>query len=159
MDKKQTLNEIMRVYDENEKLKREIEQYKIANAAINGVGDLAVLDPMAGITAMCISLGKKEMWDKVIDNYDLKNHSVVISRENKEFLTFEQWVGTLSYDIMRSSSYYREYQFILDSLKSYSFKDITRFFTEQLREVYDKMVTDTKMQWARDAIGSSGSES
>jgi len=58
MDKNQLISTILDLCDENEKLKYKLKQQEISRAA-NDVGELSLVDNMAGMTSICINIGKK----------------------------------------------------------------------------------------------------
>ena len=66
------------------------------------------------------------------------------------FLTYDQWIKTLNFRIFEDS-HDKETQFYLDCIKQYSMNDIIEFFSPELHEVYDALVTSKKMALVREA--------
>ena len=169
MDKKQVINELIRIYDENAELSREVQKYKNASAANRGVGELGTTDPMASITVLCIDAGRKAIWNSIIDKYHLGmdyegkydygrcSYKVYVKSDREEggyaIITFDQWIKTLDYRILETDSYSgsssRDYY--LKAIKAYSLNELIEFFSPELREVYDGLVNSFKMKIAREA--------
>lgn len=169
MDKRTMINELIRLYDENAELKNKLKGYEVARAVQRGVGDLGAADGLAPITVMCIDAGRKALWNKVIDKYNLGrnyNDEYVYDRGNfpvyvrgaadengKQsyvFLTYEQWIKTLNFKIFEDSTD-KETMFYLDCIKQYSMNELIEFFSQELHEVYDSLVNSKKMALVREA--------
>lgn len=141
---KKLLNEVLSLIDENEELKRKLENNNIAIAATQGIGELAVADQMAGLTAVCIDYGKQELFSHLFSTWRISDHEASkIVNDKFEEIPFDEWLDTLSYDVFTSSSdgYLRKL------VSAYSFNELVQFFRDQFREYYQKDVDNRRMKW------------
>src|SRR5574344_1548658 len=132
MNKTQMMNEIMRVYDENDELKRQLQQAKEGKVPLaNSENRNAQMDDKI------ISIGRKMAYEDIFyNNWNLPSVEVKDDDGKMNFLTFDQWVKETDSDCIRS-----EYKYLLDTMTLNSIKD---YFKAELKESYDKLVTDAK---------------
>lgn len=132
MNKTQMMNEIMRVYDENDELKRQLQQAKEGKVPLaNSENRNAQMDDKI------ISIGRKMAYEDIFyTNWNLPSVEVKSDDGKMNFLTFDQWVKETDSDCIRS-----EYRYLLDTMTLNSIKD---YFKAELKESYDKLVADAK---------------
>ena len=135
MNKKQLINEIMDLCDENENLKRKIKSYEEANGrTIEEAEKETYIDKLN-------KKAKKLLFEHCTYRWSMP--SVLIKEESNEFnfLTYEQWSKTLNIKSVFSGSD--------ELLYNLSGKEIKEYFKDQLKEEYDEKLNDEKMKIVR----------
>lgn len=143
MAKRVVINEILDLYDENERLKNELSRYKeIHPVECAGIDSD---DTKAKIFKDLEATAKSCLLDKVFYYYPLKYSKIEVKEDDEEinFLTFEQWIKSLKNEdrILNSS-----YQYLLDNL---TLKEIFEYFKPALEDYFNKRVNDKKMEILR----------
>lgn len=132
MNKTQMMNEIMRVYDENDELKRQLQQAK--------EGKIPLANPESRNAQMddkIISIGRKMAYEQIFYNsWNLPSVEVKDDGGKMNFITFDQWVKGVDADCINSN-----YKYILDTMTLNSIKD---YFKTELKESYDKLINEAK---------------
>lgn len=132
MEKKiELINEIIRVYDENEKLKRELGQANPKETKLKEENNKYI---------SLINMGRKRLFDEIF-YYDWNFPNVLVdpTHKNLVFLDFNQWVTTISLDVVNKKylSYYS-----LEQLKDYFRKELEEKFNtlkeEKIEESKEK---------------------
>ena len=135
MNKKQLINEIIDLCDENENLKRKIKSYEEANGmTIEEAEKETYIDKLN-------KKAKKLLFENYIYRWSMP--SVLVKEENEEFnfLTYEQWSKALNIKSVFDRS---------DELLYYlSGKEIKDYFKDQLKEAYDEILNNKKMEIVR----------
>lgn len=140
MAKRVVINEILDLYDENERLKNELSRYKeIECAKIDSDGTKAkIFNDLEALAKSCLL-------NKVFYYYPLEYSKIEVKEDDGElnFLTFEQWIKSLKNEshILNSS-----YQYLLDNL---TLKEIFEYFKPALEDYFNKRVNDKKMEILR----------
>ncbi len=130
MNKTQMMNEIMRVYDENEDLKRQLQQAKEGKVPLeNAENRNAQMDDNI------ISIGRKMAYASIFyKGWNLPSVKVRDDQNKMNFITFDQWEKSIDTSVINSS-----YQYLLNTMTLNSIKD---YFKAELKESYDKLVAD-----------------
>lgn len=132
MNKTQMMNEIMRVYDENDELKRQLQQAK--------EGKVPLANPENRNVQMddkIISIGRKMAYGDIFyKGWNLPSVEVRDDQNKMNFITFDQWEKSIDTSVINSS-----YQYLLNTMTLNSIKD---YFKAELKESYDKLVADAK---------------
>lgn len=121
MEKKiELINEIIRVYDENETLKRELEK--------TGSKEL-ILKEENNQYDILNSEGRKKLFNEVF--YSWSFPTVLVDEESKDlvFLNFEQWIGVININVINRKEY----------LSHYSLEQLKDYFRKELEELYNKL--------------------
>lgn len=143
MAKRVVINEILDLYDENERLKNELARYKETNPIICAKVDLD--NTKANIFKDLESKAKSCLIDKVFYYYPLEYSNIEVKENDNEinFLTFEQWIKSLKNEnrILNSN-----YQYLLDSL---TLKEIFEYFKPALEDYFNNRVNNRKMEILR----------
>lgn len=132
MNKKQMMNEVMRVYDENDKLKRQLQQAKEGKVPLgNSENRNAQMDDKI------ISIGRKMAYGDIFyKGWNLSSVEVRDDQNKMNFITFDQWEKSIDTSVINSS-----YQYLLNTMTLNSIKD---YFKAELKESYDKLVADAR---------------
>ena len=142
MQKKQVLNEIMDVYDENERLKNELKRFTEINPKkCEGIAEENI---KAKLFKDLESKAKCLLLEKVFYYYNLKYSNIEVREDGGEinFLTFEQWFKDRNESDLISS----DYRYLLDEL---TIKEIKNYFKDALEIYFNKRVNDKKMEILR----------
>ena len=136
MNKKQMINEIIELYDENEALKAKVselsapKEYKKVEAVIPN--PIIELDKKA----------KKLLFNEIFYSwYSFDNETIEVTEDGGEFnfLSYEQWIKKIGIISKLNSSY----RYLLDTI---SVNEIKQYFDEEFKEYYQKKVNDKKME-------------
>lgn len=140
MNKKQLINEIMDLCDENENLKNKLNSYEAKNEPVK-----------TSITEKTEKEIEIEKLNKKAKNllfneciYDWHFPSVAVKEDSGEFnfLSLEQWVKAIDLsDILTSN-----YKYLFDF---FTHTEIKEFFKDELKDKYEKMVNKKKMEIVR----------
>lgn len=136
MNKKQMLNEIIDLYDENERLKDKL----------NNLFDKSNLNENDSTTEID-NLNKKAkelLFKEIFSSWRLDSNKVEVEEDSGEFnfLTFDQWYKKINtYDTLTTN-----YEYLCNELTGNQIKD---YFYTQLREYFEKKVNDKKMEIVR----------
>lgn len=143
MAKRNVINEILDLYDENERLRNELARYKEINPVV-----CASIDEENTKTKIFKDLETKAkscLLEEVFYYYPLQYSRIEVKEDDGEinFLTFEQWIKSLKNEsnILNSS-----YRYLLDSL---TLKEIFEYFKTSLEDYFNKRVNDKKMEILR----------
>ena len=123
MEKKiETINELIRVYDENEKLKRELEKLNAGESTPK-----EEINPYLSL----IDMGRKKIFGEVFYN-NWNYPSVLVDLESKQlvFLEFEQWLAMVRTNVINVTNR-------TDYLNCYSLEQLKDYFREELEEVFN----------------------
>lgn len=142
MNKKQLINEIMDLCDENEALKNKLKKYE--TPVMNSEKKEEVKSETEKEKAIK-ELDKKAK-DKLFYSmiYDWYMPKVEVKEDSGEFnfLTYEQWFKTLKIEKVINS----DYNYLFNCLTYSDFKD---YFYEQFKDYFNKLVNDKKMEIVR----------
>lgn len=140
MNKKQLINEIMDLCDENEALKNRIKKYEennknqepVINTETEKEKTIKELDKKA----------KGKLFDSMI--YDWYMPRVEVKEDSGEFnfLTFEQWFKALKVEKVINS----DYNYLFNCL---TYSDLKDYFYEQFKDYFNKAVNDKRMEIVR----------
>lgn len=146
MNKNQLINEIINLYDENEKLKMELK----LKQEIEKKDSPEPLVKDETETEKTISnlnnIAKQLLFEKVIYDWNLEDIKVAVKEDSDEFnfLTFEQWLKSIRLSDVLS----RDYYYILDAISGQDFKE---YFKKEFETYYKKLVDRKKMEIVRKA--------
>lgn len=143
MAKRTVINEIMDLYDENERLKYELRKYTENRPVDKGVCDATKTDKEKVFDTLAFD-AKKLLFQNVIYDYELRYSNIEVKEDSGEinFLTFDQWLKSLkAKDLLLS-----KYSDLLDCLTANEIKD---YFRPQFEEYFNKRVNDKKMEILR----------
>ena len=143
MEKRVVINEILDLYDKNERLKNELARYKENNPVV--AQGMAQEDNKDNIFKRLEFEGKKYLLDKVFYYYPLKYSNIEVKKDDGEinFLTFEQWIKSLKNEDRILTN---DYNYLLDDL---TLKEIFEYFRPALEDYFNKRVNDKKMEILR----------
>lgn len=134
MEKKiETINELIRVYDENEKLKRELEKLNAGESTPK-----EEINPYLSL----IDIGRKKIFGEVFSNGSWYYPSVLVDFESKNlvFLDFNQWFAIIGMNVINRKEYLSHYS--LEQLKDYFKKELEEAFNnfkeEKIEESKEK---------------------
>ena len=145
MNKKQLINEIMDLYDENEALKNKLKKYEtpVMNSEIKE--EVKSETDKEKIIKELDFKAKDLLFDDVFYDWHLKYINIEVKEDSGEinFLTFDQWFKSLNSksDIINS-----RYEYLLDNL---TFNELKNYFRPQLENYFTKRVNDKKMEIVR----------
>ena len=139
MNKTQVVNEVIRVYDENEQLKRELTELKEGKVPLsvsssrNPTMDQEIID-----------LGRKDIFKKIMPYlsndyyYAYKIPSVEVKDDDGKmnFITFEQWNKALGINLVDD-----EYKYLLNTMTFVAIKD---YFQKELMQAFSDLVNKKK---------------
>lgn len=142
MAKRVVINEILDLYDENERLKNELTRYKEANTV--KCEKIDSLDKKTEIFNDLAFKANKLLMEKVFYYYLLKYSNIEVKEDDGEinFLTFEQWFKALNDNDLING----DYRYLLEDL---TLKEIKTYFKTSLEEYFNKRVNDKKMEILR----------
>lgn len=132
MNKKQMINEIIELYDENEALKAKVSEKKVEAVIPNPFIELE-------------KKAKKLLFDEIFYSwYSFDNETIEVTEDGGEFnfLSYEQWIKKIGIISKLNSSY----RYLLDTI---SVNEIKQYFDEEFKEYYQKKVNDKKMEIVR----------
>ena len=140
MNKKQLINEIIDLCDENENLKNKLKSYEAINEPVK-TSIIEKTEKEIEIEKLNKE-AKKLLFKECV--YDWHFPSVAVKEDSGEFnfLTYEQWVKALDLNDTINSSY--KYLFEI-----FTYTEIKEFFKEQLTELYKEKVNNKKMEIVR----------
>ena len=126
------MNEIMRVYDENDKLKRQLQQAKEEKVPLADSENRN-----ARMDDEIISIGRKKAYGDIFyKGWNFPSVNVKDDQNKMNFITFDQWEKSIDTSVINSS-----YQYLLNTMTLNAIKD---YFKAELKESYDKLVADAK---------------
>ena len=140
MNKKQLINEIIDLFDENEALKNKLKKYEENNKN----QELVMVAETEKEKA--IKEEDKKAKDKLFYSmiYDWYMPKVEVKEDSGEFnfLTYEQWFKTLKIEKVINSDYNDLFNYL-------TYSDIKDYFNEQFKDYFNKLVNDKKMEIVR----------
>ena len=139
MNKKQMINEIMDLYDENETLKAKLKKFEVVE---KDTVEFVQKTEKEKIIEALNGKAKELLFEKCF--YDWHFPSVKVKEESDEFnfLTFEQWVKAIKISNCLNS----DYKYILDDLTQNELKE---YFKPQLENWFNDRVNKEKMELVR----------
>lgn len=144
MSKKTVINEIMDVYDENERLKTKIdkliEEYETTKPRIVEKSEQQAQFEILN------ELGKERLFCNIATEWEFPNVEVKEDDGQFNFLTFDQWVKVVNRDAFRHGS--DDTKKIINEIP---LAKIKQYFEKQLKNYYTKKVNNKKMELARAA--------
>ena len=132
MNKKQMINEIIELYDENEALKAKVSEKKVEAVIPNPIIELE-------------KKAKKLLFNEIFYSwYSFDNETIEVTEDGGEFnfLSYEQWIKKIGIISKLNSSY----KYLLDTMSA---NEIKQYFDEEFKEYYQKKVNDKKMEIVR----------
>lgn len=140
MNKKQLINEIMDLCDENEALKNKLKKYEENNKS-QVLVMVAETEKEKAIKELDKKAKDKLFYSMIYDWYMPK---VEVKEDSGEFnfLTYEQWFKTIKIEKVINSDYYGLFN-------SLTYSDIKDYFNEQFKDYFNKLVNDKKMEIVR----------
>lgn len=143
MAKRVVINEILDLYDENERLRNELARYKEIHPVECARIDSD--DTKAKLFKDLENQAKRLLLEKVFYYYNLKYSSIEVSENSGEinFLTFEQWFKDRNESDLLTS----DYRYLLEEL---TIKEIKNYFKDALEEYFNKRVNNRKMEILRE---------
>lgn len=143
MAKRVVINEILDLYDENERLKNELNKYKENHPAECARIDSE--DTKAKLFNDLERQAKSLLLEKVFYYYNLKYSNIEVREDSGEinFLTFEQWFKDRNESDLLTS----DYRYLLEDL---TIKEIKNYFKDTLEEYFNKRVNNRKMEILRE---------
>lgn len=145
MSKKQVINEIMDIYEENERLKTKIERLIEKYELKTSCGSVGELEQQTNDN-MLNELGKEMLFKSIVVDWAMPKVEVKENNGQFNFLTFEQWVKTIERDAFKYG--YNDTKKIIDEV---SLTELKQYFEKQLKNYYTKLVNDKKMELVRAA--------
>lgn len=140
MNKKQLINEIMDLCDENENLKNKLKSYETINEPVK-TSIIEKTEKEIEIEKLN-KKAKKLLFKECV--YDWHFPSVAVKEDSGEFnfLSLEQWLKAINLsDILTSS-----YKYLFDF---FTHTEIKEFFKDELKDKYEKEVNNKKMEIVR----------
>lgn len=131
MNKTQMMNEIIRVYDENEDLKRQLQQLKDGKVPLADEGNRN-----HEIEEKIIAVGRKNSFGDMIYNWNLPTVKIKDGDGKMNFLTFEQWLKAVDADSLTSN-----YKYLLNTITLNAIKD---YFASEFKEKYEALINTAK---------------
>ena len=126
------MNEIIRVYDENEDLKRQLQQLKDGKIPLADEGNR---NPE--IDDKIIAIGRKESFeDMIYRSWNLPTVKIKDGDGKMNFLTFEQWLKAVDTDSLNSN-----YKYLLNTITFNAIKD---YFASEFKEKYEALINTAK---------------
>lgn len=140
MNKKQLINEIMDLCDENETLKNKLKRYEENNNK-QVLVMVAETEKEKAIKELDKKAKDKLFYSMIYDWYMPK---VEVKEDSGEFnfLTYEQWFKTLKIEKVINSDYNDLFNYL-------TYSDIKDYFNEQFKDYFNKLVNDKKMEIVR----------
>ena len=140
MNKKQLINEIIDLFDENEALKNKLKKYEENNKNQELVM-VAETEKEKAIKELDKKAKDKLFYSMIYDWYMPK---VEVKEDSGEFnfLTYEQWFKTLKIEKVINSDYNDLFNYL-------TYSDIKDYFNEQFKDYFNKLVNDKKMEIVR----------
>lgn len=145
MSKKTVINEIMDVYEENERLKtrinRLIEKYETTKPCVcREESEQQTSEDMLN------EIGKEMLFENTVSSWNLPSVKVKENDGQFNFLTFDQWVKAIERDAFKYGR--NDTKKIIDEVP---LTKIKQYFEKQLKNYYTKEVNDKKMELVRAA--------
>jgi hypothetical protein len=131
MNKTQMMNEIIRVYDENEDLKRQLQQLKDGKVPLADEGNR---NPE--IDDKIIAIGRERSFEEMIYSWNLPTVKIKDGDGKMNFLTFEQWLKVVDTDSLTSG-----YKYLLNTITFNAIKD---YFVSEFKEKYEALINIAK---------------
>lgn len=143
MAKRVVINEILDLYDENERLKNELARYT-ENHPVE-CSKIDSEDTKAKLFKDLENRAKSLLLKKVFYYYNLDYSNIEVREDSGEinFLTFEQWFKDRNESDLLTS----EYRYLLEEL---TIKEIKNYFKDALEEYFNKRVNNRKMEILRE---------
>lgn len=140
MNKKQLINEIMDLCDENETLKNKLKRYEENNKS-QVLVMVAETEKEKAIKELDKKAKDKLFYSMIYDWYMPK---VEVKEDSGEFnfLTYEQWFKTIKIEKVINSDYNNLFNYL-------TYSDIKDYFNEQFKDYFNKLVNDKKMEIVR----------
>ena len=141
MNKKQMINEIIDLYDENEALKAKISKLSASDKKCEEV-EPDIPNPFIDLEKKA----KKLLFNAIFNDwYSFDNETIEVTEDSGEFnfLSYEQWIKKIGIFPKLNSSY----KYLLNTIPA---NEIKQYFDEELREYYQDKVNKKKMEIVRD---------
>lgn len=145
MSKKTVINEIMDVYEENERLKNNIDKLIAKYEGETNKVEIKVEINETNEDKLD-KIAKAKLFESVFNHYYTGSIEVRENDGEFNFLTYEQWEKTLKRNAFQS--YDEDKNIILEDMP---LQQIKNYFRENLVNYYTKTVNDKKMELVRAA--------
>lgn len=139
MNKKQMINEIIELYDENEALKAKVSELS-APKEFKKV-EAVIPNPIIELEKKA----KKLLFNEIFYSWhSFDNETIEVTEDSGEFnfLSYEQWIKKIGIISKLNSSY----NYLLDTI---SVNEIKQYFDEEFKEYYQSKVDKKKMEIVR----------
>lgn len=140
MNKKQMINEIIDLYDENEMLKGKIKEYTEIKKIDTGTN--VEETEKEKIFKQLDNKAKNLLFDKCFYDWHFPNVKVKEESDEFNFLTFEQWFKAINLSNCLNS----DYRYILDDL---THNEVKEYFRPQFEQWFNNRVNKEKMELVR----------
>lgn len=139
MNKKQMINEIIELYDENEALKAKVSELSAPKEYKKA--EVVIPNPIIELEKKA----KKLLFNEIFYTwYSFDNETIEVTEDGGEFnfLSYEQWIKKIGIISKLNISY----RYLLDTI---SVNEIKQYFDEEFKEYYQNKVNGKKMAIAR----------
>ena len=145
MNKKQLINEIMDLCDENEALKNKLKKYETPVMNSEKKEEVKSETDKEKIIKELELKAKDLLFDDVFYEWNLKYINIEVKEDSGEinFLTFDQWFKSLN---VKSNIINSKSKYLLENL---TFNEFKNYFRPQLEKYFTKRVNDKKMEIVR----------
>ena len=145
MNKKQLINEIMDLCDENEALKNKLKKYETPVMNSEKKEEVKSETDKEKIIKELELKAKDLLFDDVFYEWNLKYINIEVKEDSGEinFLTFDQWFKSLN---VKSNIINSKCEYLLENL---TFNEFKNYFRPQLEKYFTKRVNDKKMEIVR----------
>ncbi len=137
MNKKQVINEIIELYDENEALKAKLSASERKSEKV----EPDIPNPFIELEKKA----KKLLFNEMFYSWcSFDNETIEVKEDGGEFnfLSYEQWIKKIGIISKLDSSY----RYLLNTMPM---NDIKQYFDEEFREYYQNKVNEKKMEIVR----------
>lgn len=129
MEKKiELINEIIRIYDENEKLKKELEKLGSKES---------ITKEETNPYIRFIDMGRKNLFDGIFYSWSFPSVLVDPTNKNLVFLDFNQWFAIIDINAIHRKEYLSYYS--LEQLKDYFRKELEEEFNTLKEEIIEEL--------------------
>jgi len=140
MNKTQMINEIVRIYDENEELKRQIQQFKDGKPALTDEKNRNIQ-----IDNEIVLIGRKEAFENIFSRYSGYWPTIRVKDGDGKmnFLSLEQWNKAIDTDLISS-----DYKYLLNTNTFGAIKD---YFASEFKAKYEERLEEAKIEVLNEA--------